>query len=134
MDLASLDTADVANEGVAMPVHGPDGQPVLQEDGAAVTITLLGDDSDELVKFDRQLVNRSLRGGQPITAELAEAKEISRLARATVGWSGIVLDGEVLKFSEENAKKLYKRLRWLRQQVRVFVADRANFMKASPES
>lgn len=134
MDLAALDTSEVANEGVPMPVHGPDGQPVLQEDGSPVTITLLGDDSDELVKFDRQLVNRNLRGGQQITAELAEAKEINRLARATVGWDGVVLDGEVLNFSEENAKKLYKRFRWLRQQVRVFVSERVNFMKASPES
>lgn len=140
MDFAKLDTVEASNEGAVMHVHGPDGQPVYQEDAEGqptdrpVTITLLGDDSDILVKFDRASVNANLRGTQPLTAEISEAKSINRLARATVGWSGIDLDGEPLPFSEENAKKLYKRFRWLRQQAFMFLSDRANFMKASPES
>lgn len=134
MDFANLDTADLANEGAVMPVHGPDGQPVLQDDGKAVTLTLLGDDSDALVKFDRITANAHLRGSQTITAELAEAKQIGRLARACVSWDGVVLDGEELKHSEDNAKVLFKRFRWLRQQAAMFVSDRANFLKASPQS
>lgn len=140
MDFSKLDTAEIANEGAVMHVHGPDGRPVYQEDAEGkpteepVTISLLGDDSDVLVKFDRASVNANLRGGQTITAEIAEAKSVNRLARATVGWSGVDLDGESLPFTEENAKKLYKRFRWLRQQAIQFISDRANFMKASPES
>lgn len=134
MDFANLDTADLANEGAVMPVHGPDGQPVLQDDGTPATLTLLGDDSDVLVKFDRITTNAHLRGSQTITAELAEAKQINRLARACVGWSGIVLEGKPLEHSEDNAKALFKRFRWLRQQAAMFISDRANFLKASPQS
>ena len=134
MDFAHLDTADLANEGAVMPVHGPDGQPVLQDDGSPVTLTLLGDDSDLLVKFDRITTNAHLRGSQTITAELAEAKQINRLARACVGWAGVILDGEPLKHSEDNAKALFKRFRWLRQQAAMFISDRANFLKASPQT
>lgn len=134
MDFANLDTADLANEGAVMPVHGPDGQPVLQEDGSPVTLTLLGDDSDALVKFDRITTNAHLRGSQTITAELAEAKQINRLARACVGWTGVILDGEPLKHSEDSAKVLFKRFRWLRQQAAMFISDRANFLKASPQT
>ena len=134
MDFANLDTAELANEGAVMPVNGPDGQPVTQEDGSPVTLTLLGDDSDALVRFDRITTNEHLRGSKALTAELAEAKQISRLARACVGWSGVVLDGKPFPHSEENAKALFKRFRWLRQQVQMFTADRANFLKASPQS
>lgn len=134
MDFANLDTADLANEGAVMPVHGPDGQPVLQDDGSPVTLTLLGDDSDVLVRFDRITTNEHLRGSKAITAELAEAKQINRLARACVGWSGVVLEGEALKHSEDNAKALFKRFRWLRQQAAMFISERANFLKASPQT
>lgn len=139
MDLSTLDTADLANQGAVMHVHSPLG-PVWVEDAdgkptdVPVTITLLGDDSDIITRFDRASVNQNLRGGQVLTAEISEAKAINRAARATIGWSGINLDGEELSFSEENAKKLYKRFRWLRQGVQQFISDRANFLKASPES
>lgn len=134
MDFANLDTADLANEGAVMPVHGPDGQPVTQDDGAPVTMTLLGDDSDLLTKFDRITTNAHLRGSQAITAELAETKQINRMARACVGWNGVILDGNPLEFSEENARLLFKRFRWLRQQAAMFISDRANFLKASPQT
>lgn len=134
MDFADLDTAGIANEGALMPVHGPSGQPVIQDDGEPVTLCLLGDDSDALVKFDRVTTNQHLRGSQTITAELAEAKQINRLARACVGWTGVVLDGKPLEHSEENAKVLFKRFRWLRQQAAMFISDRANFLKASPQT
>ncbi|RZJ47422.1 MAG: hypothetical protein EON87_00885 [Brevundimonas sp.] len=138
MDLASLDTADLANQGMVMQVHSPLG-PVWVEDengdptDVPVTITLLGDDSDLMQKFDRASVNQSFRAGQVLTAEISEAKAINRAARATVGWSGVTLDGEALTFSEENAKRLYKRFRWLRAGVQQFVSDRANFLNASPK-
>jgi hypothetical protein len=134
MDFANLDTAELANEGAVMPVHGPDGQPVLQDDGSPVTLTLLGDDSDLLTKFDRITTNAHLRGSQTVTAELGETKQISRLARACVAWSGIVLEGKPLDHSEENAKALFRRFRWLRQQAVIFISDRANFLKASAQT
>lgn len=141
MDFADLDTRAPSNEGAAMHVHGPDGKPAYEkgEDGKPdetrpVTLQMLGDDSDALTLFDRITTNEHLRGGKPITAELAEAKQINRLARACVGWSGVVVDGEAVKHSEEAAKALFKRFRWLRQQAAMFISDRANFLKASPQT
>lgn len=139
MDLSTLDTADLANQGAPMPVHGPDGAPLYQDDGETpVTITLLGEDSDVLTRFDKQVTNQHLRGmqtgQQTVTAEIAEAKHINRLARAVVSWSGIVVDGKPLECTEDNAKALFRRFRWLRSQATTFIADRAHFMKASPTS
>lgn len=135
MDLSTIDTKSLAEEGVPMHLHGPNGAPLMQEDEKTpITITLLGDDSDALTKLDRATTNAHLRGNGVVTAELAEAKHLTRLARATVGWSGIVVDGKELEFSEEAARELYKRFKWIRGQAAVFISDRANFSKASPES
>lgn len=138
-DLATIDTAETANIGAVMHLNGPDGAPLYQDpvgdaDPEPVTITLLGDDSDALIRMDRQNTNAVLRGSGPqaMTAELSEAKNINRLARATVGWSGIQVGGETIEWSEEAAKGLYRRFRWIRQQANQFVSDRANFSKASP--
>lgn len=134
MDLASLDTAEAANQGAVLELRGPDGSPILQDDKSPVTITLLGDDSDILTKVNNRHANQYLRGGpggSTITAEMTRANEINKFAAATVGWSGIEVDGEVLKHTDENAKALYRRFGWIRDQVRVFIADRANFTKPS---
>lgn len=136
MDLAELDTADLASQGMVMHVHSAAGPVfVTGEDGKLtdepVTITLLGDDSDVMVQFDRDTFDQGMKGSAPVTAAAIEAKAINRIAKATVGWSGIVLDGEKVPYSEANAKMLYRRLRWLRFGAQQFVSDRANFMKAS---
>lgn len=136
MDLSALDTSDLANQGVPMHLRGPNGAPLFDDAGQPITISLLGDDSDALTKLDRVTTNQHLRGSITVTAELAEAAHLNRLARATVGWSGIKVDGAALEFSEEAARKLYadKRFKWIRQQAAVFIGDRANFLRASPES
>lgn len=136
MDFANLDTSDLANAGAVLHVRAPDGAPLHQENGEPVTITLLGADSDALIKIDRQTTNEHLRGmtnGQvTVTAEIAEAKLLTRLAKATVAWSGVVVDGKAVECNEANARALYARFRFLRAQADAFIADRAHFMKASP--
>ena len=58
---------------------------------------------------------------------------MSLLAKCTTDWAGIVVEGETLDCTYENAVKLYGRFAWIMEQVDEFVADRANFTKASPK-
>lgn len=138
MDLSAFDTSDLANAGAVLELRDPTGNPVLQDDGKPVTITLLGEDSDVVTQASNRNANQFLRGtaagGQAVTAEMSKTNEINKFASATVSWNGIVVDGEALKFSADAAKALYRRFPWIRDQVRIFIADRANFMKASPKS
>lgn len=135
MDLSTLDTADIANEGAVMELRGPNGAPVLQEDGAPVSITLLGADSNALVRVSNAQTNAYLKQGQvKVTAEGARANELDYLAKATVAWSGVKVDGRDLDCTEENAKALYRRFPWIADQARAFITDRAHFMKASPSN
>lgn len=135
MDLSTLDTAELANQGALLELRDPAGNPILQEDGSSVTLTLLGEDSDVVTQVNNRNANQFLRGtsagGQAVTAEMSKTNEINKFAAATVGWSGVVVDGEPLKFSFDAAKALYRRFPWIRDQVRTFIGDRANFTKAS---
>ena len=134
MDLSTIDTTETANEGAVLELRGPDDAPLFTKDGAPVTITLLGKDSDVYTRVVNANANRHLnqRGKPKRSIEGAKAEGVSLLAKCTTAWSGIVVEGETLDCTYENAVKLYSRFSWIMEQVDEFVADRANFTKASP--
>jgi hypothetical protein len=136
MDLSTFDTAAAANDGAVLELRSPnDGSVILQDDGETpVSITLLGEDSDRVTKHNNVIANRALRsgpGGPAMSAEVARENEIAKFAKATVSWSGVEVDKQTLDCTEDNAKALYRRFPWIRDQVRVFMADRAHFTKGS---
>ena len=129
-DFASLDIAAAADKGAELQVRDPiSGQP-LEANGQPVIIQLAGEDSDAYRRAERGAINRRLEGRQrgKVTAEDLEAETISSLAAVTLGWSNVRLDGQELLFNQANARALYRRFRWLREQVNEFVATRANFL------
>lgn len=132
MDLASIDTKDTANQGAVLELRGPDESALRKEDGSPITITLLGKDSDVFIKATNANTNRILKQGgrAKITAEGSRADGIAVLARCTVDWDGIKVEGEELACTYENAVKLYDRFGFIREQVDEFIGDRANFLKA----
>lgn len=137
MDLSAINTVSAANEGAVLELRGPDGAALLQDDGTTpITITLLGDDSDAMVALAHKQANRFLRsqGRAPVTAEGAMSNMIERLATATIAWDGFTVDGETWPCDADHAKKLYRDFPWIRDQVKAFTEDRANFSKASPKS
>lgn len=132
MDLAILDTATLADEGVPMEVLTLDGTVLRDDAGNAVTITLLGADSAKVRNRQRMEIDKRLKRGNRAKSSAAEIEEngIDLLAFCTVGWSGMKFKGEEVPFSADNARKLYTALPALRDQVDAFVGDRANFTKA----
>lgn len=133
MDLSTLDVAAAAEEGAELHLRHPTTNELLfdGDDKVPVTITLAGADSERFRSAQRAQINRRLRkrGREDATIEAAEADAIELLAASTLGWSGIALDGEDLACTPANAKKLYRRMSWVREQVDVFMADRGNFLK-----
>ncbi|MFO1126374.1 MAG: hypothetical protein U1E25_14595 [Methylocystis sp.] len=139
-DLASLDTTPAAEAGAEMKVlHPTSGAVLSQEDGQPIVITLVGEDSERFrrasrASLDRRLKRQSAGVSAPPSAEELENNAIETLVACTIGWSGIALDGKTLDCTPENARMIYKRLRWLREQVDAFINDRANFLKPSPST
>jgi len=136
MDLASL---AVSQEGQTLELRHPIEGTVLKTDkGKPITITLVGTDSDVFRKAQRSILDRRLnqKGKTKLSAAELEEEAVTTLISCTLGWSGIVLDGEELAFNKDNVRKLYSRtdLPWIRDQVDEFIADRANFLKPSATS
>lgn len=131
-EISEFETIDAAD----MPVKNPKtGKLVmLPGENAPVTIKLAGRDSEIYRKISRELANKraeTARNGdaQPSDEDL-ENEALDLLSALTLGWEGITANREPYPFSPENARKLYERLPWLREEVDRFVGNRANFMKA----
>ena len=72
----------------------------------------------------RGVVNKSA------TSEEFEAETIDILAKCTLSWEKVVLEGKELPCTYENAKTVYTNFIWLREQVDAFINDRANFLES----
>lgn len=130
-DLAQLDTIAEADKGAAMALlHPVTRQPLVDAAGQPIAITLAGMDSQAFRAAQRAATNKRLaqRGRAKLTAEELDAEQLDTLARCTLSWSGIVLDGAALPCTTANARQLYERLPWVREQADEYIADRANFI------
>jgi len=130
--MIDLSKFDLSPEGEEMVVtHPATGAQLIDEStGEPVTITLVGRDSDEFRTAQRKNIDkRAAMQKRMMSFEEIEAEATDTLVACTKGWKHVGLDGEDLPFSAENARKLYTRYYWLREQVDVFVARRANFFR-----
>ena len=97
-------------------------------------IVVLGMDSDQFRSIKLETArNMALRREQgnfdDLTPEERDDVTVDTLARMTVGWN-LVLGGEPLEFSVPKAREIYKRYPAIREQVNIFMAERANFLPA----
>lgn len=136
LDLTTLDTSTAAEAGAIMTVQHPvTGAVLTQDDGSAMTITFAGEDSERYRSATRAATNRRLKAQQSgrqmqLSAEELENDALERIVACTIGWNGIGVSGEALPFSPDNARALFKKLAWLREQAEAFIGDRSRFLKA----
>lgn len=134
MDLSQFDTEKAAEQGALCHLVNPaTNEKLYQDDKSPVGIQVHGSDSSKYRKAQRTLNNKRLENqfkkrSQKITMEQLEEDSLELLVAVTVGWQGIVVDGEPLEFSEKNCRELYTRFTWIREQVDEFVTDRSNFL------
>ena len=129
-DLGTFISTDNA-EGEFLHLLNPgNGEPLVDDTGAAIGLRLLGKDSEIYRAAQRSVTNRrlNLKGNASITAERIETEANEILAKCTVAWTGIVFKGETLECNVANAKDIYKEVPWLKEQVDEFIAERANFL------
>lgn len=132
MDLTNLIVNSASEDGAKCEIVHPVTERSFDP---PVYITVVGIDSELYQKASRELTNKRLKKATArgrfkltATAEELEAEHIELLARCTVGWENIEWEGKPLPFDKDNAKKLYTKAPWLREQVDLFMGDRANFL------
>jgi hypothetical protein len=145
MDFAldDIDTREKANSGVVVPLKKLDGTPLLNKLKQPISLTLLGADSDQWRRLNRELgrvrVERlQKRRGEGMSDEmldLSNREDIEIIAKATTGWSGM-LDSKdkPIEFSLENVIDLFTKYPVAREQAEQAIGDRTRFTKASSEA
>ena len=92
------------------------GQPT------GVFFELLSQDEPEVIRAQRDFAKRH-KGN---LHELLYEQTTEALAAATVSWN-LTENGKELECNRENARKLYREVAFIREQVLSFSNDRANF-------
>jgi hypothetical protein len=144
-DLASLDVVTKSNEGFELELYSP-----ANMEGLNIFITVLGRDSADFQKLQSEQNQRRLdRAGRAgnISKMLSEKQMrrdgIELAAVCTKGWKTVddtdpsnvqiknvlIVGGEELPYTKENAIKVYTDFPWIKEQVDDAITDRANFMK-----
>ena len=133
MDLSNLDTRRASEEGAWLTLRHPaTDRPILDEStGAPVRIKLLGKDSKAYQSRAMQLAQRHIGAGlgrKKVDLEAMSEEDTELLASATVAWEYIVVDHESLSCSTSNARTLYERFPWIKEQVQLFIGSREAFL------
>lgn len=128
IDLSSFEDAIQKQEkGIDVPILGMDGKTPL-----GLTIRVAGPDSDRAQRAQEELADELIEQENMtrLNARDAAKRGIKYLARITIGWTpDVVLDGQELAYSPENAEKVYTRFRFIREQVDRAAGNRARFIK-----
>ncbi len=134
MDLSKFNTKDLSDKGAVMVVEDPTtGKDLLTDDDEPVTITLLGKDSKVYRELSHKRTNQQLEQAvrskkAKVSAEEMEGDALDILAACTTGWSHIEDEGESLECSRINARKMYEKYPWLKEQADSFILDRSNYL------
>jgi hypothetical protein len=133
-DLSKMDTARTAEDGAVLePLF--DGSKIIDETTKKPAwIRLRGVDSRESVAAQHAVMNRQLKkhlgrkSEVKTTSEELDVQSIDLLAKATMSWGGWYLEGKEFVCNVDNARLLYTRFPWIREQAQEFVNDRANYL------
>lgn len=130
-DIAKTNLAVIAETGYTFKVELPDGTPTDFE------ITVRGSQAPKVKAHGKAVFNRlqvkekaAKRQNKEVEFNLDEAEDMaveSAVVRI-VTWTGLEEDGKVVKFTEENAKRIMRELDWVRKQVLDQADNAANFV------
>ena len=130
-DIAKTNLAAKAEAGFTLAVKLPDGTPTDFE------ITVRGSQSPVVKAYSKKVFSQlqvkeqqAKRKGKEVDFNLDEAEDmaVASAVMRIVDWKGLEEDGKVIKFTEENAKRIMRELDWVRAQVSEEADIAANFI------
>ena len=136
MDLSNLNVSALADAGITVQLRHPaTGEKLFNDkkEPEPMTIVVAGSDSalfrGELKARIRQ-ANLNKKRKDDVDIEEIERRGVELIAKCTLSWSGLQLDGKDLPFSYQAAVKLYGEHSWIKEQVDAAMADRSELFKA----
>jgi len=108
-------------------VHPATNEPI------GLSIVLRSLESPQVKEVQRRITNELLRN-RKITAEKSEANRLDILAAATERWTwegDLSFNGEKPECNPNNARRVYKELPWVKEQVDNALSDEAAFFRGT---
>lgn len=99
--------------------------PNTGEKMPGVWIDVLSSDSKEFQRRQRETNKKWVRRRSRFNVDEAG---LDRAVDATKGWGGFEWEGVPLPYSPENARKVYERQVWLKDDVVAFSHERSHFL------
>ncbi|MFD2248941.1 hypothetical protein FHS82_001057 [Pseudochelatococcus lubricantis] len=127
-DLSSIDALTATQEdGVEVHIV----HPATGED-TGIVIRVAGPDSQRRRVVQKRVTDQRLkrRRNKPLTSDELEDEALRVAAGATISWAGVRDNGVDLEFSTDAAIALYRKHRWVYEQVEADGNDRAAFLKS----
>lgn len=129
VDLSAFDVESGADQGAKLELLDKHGKP------SGEWIQLLGADSKEYQQRFQQHQQRRLGrlqrpGGAKISQQEMDNEIVDRLVVCTKDWSFKLANGEKLPLTPQNTENIYRKSLLIREQVEIFINDRANFTSA----
>lgn len=130
VDLGGLEAlVQSQNDGIEIDILNEAGKPL------GLKIGIVGPDSDRMQKAMRDVAAEFAkaaadRGTLEDSSNDGDERLIAIFAKSTTHWTpNPKIGGQVIPFSEENVRNLYRRFRIIRDQVEAKATRRASFTK-----
>lgn len=113
--------------------HPATSEPLMNEDGTQMSVTIHGPYSPVYKKINHDQQNRRLMKAQRtggklnLTAEEIEASSMDLLVKCVADWN-ITLDKKPEPFSQEMVREVFTNYPWVREQVDSAFADTRAFL------
>lgn len=142
-NLASINTSAAADRGIVAKILHPTTSAPL-----GLEITVLGSDSREFKRLQREQQNRRLknqaknRGKLKMTAEELEEESLSTICALVISWrqknddgtwkDTLTINDQEMACNDDNKRRLFSDLgfNWLREQVDEEIGDRDSFLQS----
>jgi len=127
-DISSLSIDSSNDEGAPMTlVHPVTGDDLLNDDEKPMKIYLVGSDSPEF-RVVQSRIDAKYRSRKPPSFGQKQSHAIELLVACTKRFENLQVEGEIVSFTDDTAKILYKTFPWIKDQVDEFVGERANHL------
>ena len=124
MDFNQLATAQAHGEGAECNILDP-----VTREPSDVYIKIMGADSKEWRAAKKKQTSAILRARSQGKEDALDfdKMDVEALLSVTIGWRGIISDGEEYEFNKTNARKLYENAPSVVNQLLDFLSNGANF-------
>lgn len=110
--------------------HPGTNEPLYDEEDNPVEIELAGKDHPRYINAEHEISNRRIQQGLiKRTSEDILSDNYEICALCTLDWKNLAVGGEVPECNKREAMNLYRKEKWLYEQVYNFIHERSHFFK-----